>query len=191
MVGGRGERSADEDLMLAYRDGDARAFETLYHRHKGPLYRYLTRQCGDRRIAEELFQDVWARLIQARRRYTVRARFTTYLYTLAHNRLIDHYRRQGRLPASFGLDAEPRGEALAANPGCEPEQRAVAEQTAQRFAAALAALPEAQREAWLLREESGLSVEEIAIATGVAHEAAKSRLRYANKRLRKAMGLDP
>ena len=85
----------DEELMTRYRDGDARAFEVLYTRHKGPLYRYLLRQCGAAALAEELFQDVWMNLIRTRERYEARAKFTTWLYTLAHHRVIDHHRRQG------------------------------------------------------------------------------------------------
>ena len=78
--------------------GDPDAFDDLYRRHKGPLYRYMLRQCGDRAAAEELFQDVWLNVIRARATYTVMSRFVTYLYRFAHNRLIDHYRR--RLPAA-------------------------------------------------------------------------------------------
>ena len=92
----------DEELMNRYRDGDAHAFEVLYTRHKGPLYRYLLRQCGAAALAEELFQDVWMKLIRARERYETRAKFTTYLYHLAHNRLIDHYRRaKAGVPISY------------------------------------------------------------------------------------------
>ena len=88
-----GNDYTDEDLMLMYRDGDASAFEILYRRHKGPVYRFILRRCGNTGVAEELFQDVWVKLIQARERYAVSARFTTYLYRIAHNRLIDHFRK--------------------------------------------------------------------------------------------------
>src|SRR5512138_1572570 len=81
---------ADETLMLAYRDGDAGAFDRLYARHKGPVYRYLRRHAQDQ--ADELAQDVWIRVIHAREGYDVRAKFTTWLYTIAHNRLMDHFR---------------------------------------------------------------------------------------------------
>ena len=94
--------------MERYRDGDAGAFDALYGRHKGGVFRYLARQCGNRGVAEELFQDVWMNLIRARAGYTVQAKFTTYLYRLAHNRLIDHYRAQsGNVPASFDDEAGP------------------------------------------------------------------------------------
>ena len=69
--------ASDEALMSAYRDGDNGAFEILYHRHRGGLYRFLLRQCGTAAVAEELFQDVWMNLIRARRRYLPQARFAT------------------------------------------------------------------------------------------------------------------
>jgi len=79
---------ADEELMLAYKNGDAMAFETLYQRHKGSLYRYMLRQCASRAVAEELFQDVWMSIIRTRKRYYSSAKFSTYLFRVAHNRLM-------------------------------------------------------------------------------------------------------
>ena len=86
----------DEQLMEQYRDGNARAFDVLYERHKGGIYRYLLRQCNNAATAEELFQDVWMNLVRSRQRYTIQAKFTTYLYRMAHNRLIDYYRKSSR-----------------------------------------------------------------------------------------------
>src|SRR5258708_5077852 len=85
----------DEQLMLAYRDGNAGAFETLYLRHRGRLFRFVLRSVKSRATAEELFQEIWIRVIEARDRYTAQARFTTWLYTIAHNRMVDHWRRRG------------------------------------------------------------------------------------------------
>src|SRR5882757_8243947 len=113
--------TSDEGLMERYRDGDAAAFDVLYGRHKGGVFRYLARQCGNRGIAEELFQDVWMNLIRARAGYTVQARFTTYLYKLAHNRLIDHYRAQsGNAPASFDEEGGPALDDVAAPRSADP-----------------------------------------------------------------------
>src|SRR5512144_2844993 len=87
------EPATDETLMLAYGRGDARAFETLYIRHKGGTYRYFLRHAaGEPATAEELHQDLWLKVIAARERYEARARFTTWLYTLARHRLTDHWR---------------------------------------------------------------------------------------------------
>lgn len=173
----------DRDLMVAYRDGDVGAFETLYRRHKGPLYRYYRRQGLDDPTAAELFQEVWIRIIRAREGYEPGALFTTYMYRIAHNCLIDFFRRSGR-----SVDAFDEGVVSIADvPGADcdgPESGAVSLETRERFRAALAMLPEAQREAFVLREESGLGLAEIAAVTGVSAETAKSRLRYALRKLR-------
>jgi RNA polymerase sigma-70 factor (ECF subfamily) len=182
------ETATDEDLMLAYRDGDAAAFDQLYARHKGGVFRYVLRLVKDRGAAEELFQDVWMNLIRARAGYTVQAKFTTYLYRLAHNRAIDHFR--AHKPGLVSLDDETAsGEVLAiaapasADPAVQVENRLAA----GRLLALIEALPAAQREAFILHQEGGMGVDEIAAATGVNRETAKSRLRYALAKLRAGM----
>jgi len=181
-----GTRS-DEDLMLSFRGGDAEAFAVLYGRHKAPLYRYMLRQCREAAVAEDLVQDVWTNLIRARARYEVQARFATYLYRLAHNRLIDHYRRRSGVPPSYDDPDDPLLERLPGPDTLQPEEQAGRSQDVARLLALLAALPEAQREAFVLREEAGLTLEQIADVTGVPVETAKSRLRYAVARLRAGM----
>lgn len=183
-----GAESSDEELMLGYRDGDAAAFDVLYARHKGGLYRYLLRQCRNAAAAEELFQDVWMNLIRARAGYTVQARFTTYLYHLAHNRLIDHYRKSSQVAISSFEDAEGEAlEELADDRALPPDAAYNSRQQALRLLELLAELPESQREAFLLQQEGGMSIEEIAQSTGVTRETAKSRLRYAMSKLRRGM----
>lgn len=173
--------------MQSYAQGDALAFEILYTRHKGGLYRYLLRHCGSQGIAEELFQDIWMNLIRTRERYAVKAKFTTFLYRIAHNRLIDHYRRQR---PQISLDDDPAPaltEALIANPQDEPVNQAQTEQLALQLKQAITTLPAAQRDVFLLREEAGLTLEQIAAVTGVELEAVKSRFRYAIQKLRKQL----
>ena len=180
--------SSDEELMLLYRDGEAGAFDVLYARHKGGVYRYLLRQCREAGAAEELFQDVWMNLVRARAGYTVQAKFTTYLYRLAHNRLIDHYRKNR--PAAVVSLEEEDGTAAIELPDerIRPAAEALdAKRQAARLAELIAGLPEAQREAFLMQQEGDMSVEEIAQATGVSRETAKSRLRYAMTKLRQGM----
>lgn len=182
------ENTSDEELMERYRDGDAGAFDALYGRHKGGVFRYMARQCGNRGVAEELFQDVWMNLIRARTAYTVQARFTTYLYRLAHNRLIDYYRAQsGHAAASFDDENGPSLDDVAAARGDDPAVSADVRQQAGRMLQLIENLPAAQKEAFLLHQESDMSVEEIAQATGVSRETAKSRLRYAIAKLREGM----
>lgn len=179
----------DEQLMLRYRDGDSRAFELLYTRYQRPLFRYLQHQCGNAAIAEELFQDVWMNLIKARERYQVTASFKTFIYRMSHNRLIDHYRRQKHgIPVSYD-DNEDMQNTWAFADTITPEQTVAGEQQLTRLLTALESLPEAQREAFLLKESTGLSLEQIAEITGVNSETAKSRLRYATYKLRKVVEL--
>ena len=181
--------AGDEQLMLAYREGDAGAFEQLYRRHKGALFRFVLRSVRDRATAEELYQEIWMRAIEARARYEVQAKFTTWLYTIAHNRLVDHWRKRGLTLVS--LDQEESGQAEPrAGADYEPHRMLEAQQTLARFARAFEALPPAQREAFLLHEEAGMSVAEIARATGAGEEAAKSRLRYALSKLKEAVSDD-
>src|SRR5213592_6407 len=161
----------DEQLMLAYRDGNAAAFETLYLRHRGRLFRFVLRSVKSRATAEELFQEIWMRVIEARERYAPQARFTTWLYTIAHHRMVDHWRRRGL--SLVELDEQDP-------PGDSPDP-------ARQLEAREALARVAQGEAFLLHEEAGLSIAEIAAATGSNAEAAKSRLRYAVARLKAAV----
>jgi RNA polymerase sigma-70 factor (ECF subfamily) len=178
---------ADEQLMLDYAGGDAGAFEALYARHKAPLFRYVLRSVRGRGEAEELYQDIWMKVIEARSRYAPQAKFTTWLYTVAHNRLVDHWRSKGLATVSLDDEEATLAEPVAA-PSSEPHRIAEAADTLSRLAAALAALPLAQREAFLLHHEGELTAAEIAAATGTHEEAAKSRLRYAMNKLREVIG---
>ncbi len=177
---------SDEDLMLAYAAGDAAAFDALYARHKGGVYRYFLRQCRHAGAVDELFQDVWMNLIRARATYTASAKFTTYLYRLAHNRLIDYYRANGHVTLVSADDEsyEDIVVSLPASSALQPDRRAENRQLGERLKAAVAALPAAQREAFLLQHEGGLSLAEIAELTGAGVETVKSRLRYAVSKLK-------
>lgn len=205
------EGSEDSQLLTRYATGDIAAFETLYGRHRGPLYRYFLRQCGDPEVAAALFQEVWVRIIKARDRHPPGAPFTTYLYQIGHDCLVDHYRQSGQ-PLSAG-DGEPEtGEipdllaeeldpAFASarwslvdweqdtgDPASGPETANSAAQRAARVWSALEALPPEQREAFLLHEEGAMGPAEIAQVTGASLETVKSRLRYAVHKLRGALG---
>lgn len=164
--------------MISYREGTAAAFDVLYARHKGGLYRYVLRQLNNQPdIASEIFQDIWMKLINARDRYRAEAKFSTYLYRLAHNRLVDHWRSEKCQQAQ--LENTDEIESDVAQPPSELQQKQAQLQIKQ----AIAQLPEEQRSAILLKEEASLSLAEIAEVTGVNRETVKSRLRYGVKRL--------
>lgn len=172
----------DSALMLRYKDGDTAAFEVLYRRHNDALYRYLLRLCKNRHSAEDVFQDVWGKIIKARGTYRPTAKFTTFMYRVAHNCFIDHVRRNKRHGNNTEFEPE-----IHASGGEHLETTTERSLARQRLSVALGHLPDEQRDVFLLFEESGLSLEEIATVTGSNRETVKSRLRYAVKKLRSAI----
>ncbi|HSG64198.1 MAG TPA: sigma-70 family RNA polymerase sigma factor [Gammaproteobacteria bacterium] len=173
---------ADQDLMLRFRDGHTAAFGELYDRHRGPLYRYFARQTT-RASVDDLFQETWMRVIRAKDDYRPDPSFRAYLYRIAHNVLVDHYRREGHasLPQASD-DIDP------IDPAIGPDGQYERAELRAAFAAALERLPAEQREAFLLHEEAGLTLEQIAAVVGAGRETVKSRLRYAVARLRETLG---
>lgn len=184
---------SDEALLADFAGGDAGAFAILYARHERPVFRFLRRSLGNDAAAQDLMQDVWLAVIRHAASFEPRARFTNWLYGIARNRLIDHWRARRD---TVSLDQEAANDAgvaaapidcLAAGEDCEPEVQALSREQAAAFVAAVEQLPAPQREAFLLHAEGGLTVEDVAQLTGVGRETAKSRLRYAMTRLRAAM----
>jgi RNA polymerase sigma factor (sigma-70 family) len=172
---------SDEELMQAYAGGDMTAFECLYARYRGPLYRYILRQVSDAAIANDLYQGSWEKIIRGRDHYTARAPFKAWMFRIAHNHVVDHFRRLRPvvdLPQTDGLPADGPG----------PERTLLREESTARLAAAMQNLPAEQREVVLLRLEGGFDLDTIARLTGVNPETAKSRLRYAIVKLRAALG---
>lgn len=177
----------DGELMLRYARGDLQAFERLYARHRTALYRYLARHTRNAAAADDLFQEVWSRIITSRERYQPRAQFRTFLFRIAHNCFIDHCRRAAtRMEDATDAQAIAE-ESLAAPESDAPDRHAEHAETLARYRAALRSLPAEQRDVFLLYEESGLAIAEIAAISGVGVETAKSRLRYALAKLRAAL----
>lgn len=173
----------DHALMLRYgSDGDMAAFEALYGRYRGSLYRYLLRQCGDPDAAQDLYQEVWQRVIHSRAEYRPTGKFSAWLFRVAHNCLADRARRAQRRPGDTwwaSLEDTP-----VAGDERDPAEEAAMRETAARLRVAIDELSPEQRDAFLLHQESGLTLEEIGRVAGVGRETIKSRLRYAVARLR-------
>jgi len=177
--------TTDENLMRRYAKGETDTFEVLYERHKGGVYRYFLRQCNDESIAQELFQDVWLKVINSRKRYQPTAKFSTWLYTLAHHRLVDWYRRQKIRFAVDGVVDDIEDHA-AGDEGL-PENELQRARLVEALKAAMCELPPEQLEVFVLHQERGFSVAEIAEIAGLGKEATKSRYRYAVRKLRNAL----
>ena len=191
--------------MTAYAGGDARAFEQLYARHQASLYRFVRRLLGSALNAQtdEVFQDTWLRVVQARARWEPQgATFRTWLYTLAHHRVIDMLRRSGREVSidAFTADDDAPWEPSSADSAAwqhwpapsgaasHTEELAFWRRAGERLLACLEQLPLPQRSAFLLHHDDGLALDEVASALEVGFETAKTRLRYAMSKLRTCMG---
>lgn len=183
---------SDAELMLAFRGGDARAFETLVQRHQRGIYNFILRSVRDRARTEELLQEVFLRVVRAKDRYERTAKFTTWIYAIARNLCVDESRRarfrdHKSLDAKQpGRDGEEGGTLLARMPAPEvpTDEAAEAPTLRSRMSAAIDALPDDQREVFLLRQMSGLSFREIGETLGVPENTIKSRMRYALEKLR-------
>ncbi|MEO5697698.1 MAG: sigma-70 family RNA polymerase sigma factor [Burkholderiaceae bacterium] len=193
---------SDDTLMSGYAAGDTSAFERLYARHQAGLYRFVRRLLGSamNAQADEVFQDTWLRVVQARARWEPQgASFRTWLYTLAHHRAIDLLRRSGRevaLDAFEGDDGEPWApdagawQHWPAPAGAAPQGDELAfwRRAGEKLLSCLDQLPMPQRSAFLLHHDDGLTLDEVASALEVGFETAKTRLRYAMSKLRTCMG---
>ncbi len=181
--------ASDEELLRGYAAGQASAFEQLYRRHELRVFRYLVRNLRDHALAEEALQETWFAVAREAARYQPTARFTTWLFTIAHHRLIDAVRARRTTVAWEAIEQETP-QALAIGDGSSvagPYAAALASEQWDAVLRALAALPEEQRQAFLLQQEADLSVEEIAAICGCSFETAKSRLRYARSKLRELL----
>ena len=183
----------DEDLLAAFQAGDAQAFERLLRRHRGPLFTFLLRMVGDRTRAEDLTQEAFLRVVRAAARWEARARFQTWLYTVARNLCVDQSRRDrfrradsldAQVPSKDGGEGPPLVEALA-NDDALPDRAADSALVRPALERALDALPSEQREVFLLREQAGLPFKEIAELVGCNENTVKSRMRYALEGLRR------
>lgn len=174
--------TTDEQLMQRFCAGDSAAFETLYQRHRDPVFRFVHRLAATGMDCEALFQDVWMRVIEAREQWREERLFRPWLYRIAHNRVVDALRRESSAgkPDEIGVETLPSA-------ARDQDVIALLLDCVRRLQALLGRLPETQRSAFLLQQEAGLSLAQIGEVTGVERETVKSRLRYAFKRLRQGL----
>ena len=177
------KKLSDEQLVLNYSKGDVASFEEIYERHKGALFRYCLRNFKQRAVAEECFQEIWMKIIKNRERYQPKALFTTYLYRIAQNTIIDCYRKDKKRLQDCEFDEQSLGRQYPDN----DDTPAIQQQTklqVMELRKQIANLPFEQRNTLLLKLNSDLSLEEIATILNCGKETVKSRLRYATSKLR-------
>src|SRR5262245_12888448 len=183
--------------MLAFRGGDARAFEVLVRRYRAPVFNFILRYTGQRARAEDLLQETWLKVVRSAVEYEPRARFTTWVYTIARNLCVDSarkesYRQADSLEAPVGASGDDGGDGRALGEmlpdgSNSPERGAHNARVRPMLERALASLPEEQREVFILREYSGIAFKEIAQVTQTSENTVKSRMRYALEGLRKRL----
>ncbi len=175
---------SDAELMLGYANGEIRDFEQLYHRHKKALYQYVLKKCSDKSIADELYQDVWARVISSRHGYTPSAPFRSWLYRIARNRVIDYYRSNKSQSLTVEFVDTSETQITTIQQPLTPDELAQITQSTDALQKAINTLPQAQQDAVLLHHVAGMSLSEIADTCASTRETIKSRLRYAVIKLR-------
>jgi RNA polymerase sigma-70 factor (ECF subfamily) len=185
---------SDEALMMAYRAGDARAFERLVARHEKAVWNFLRRFVRDATAAEDLLQEVFLRVIKSADEWRGAAKFSTWLYTIARNLCVDHARRAVHRdaasldgPAHAGAEADATLHDRIASPAPRADEVVADRQAKAKIDAAIATLPPEQREVFLMREVMEMPFAEIAAAVGASEPTVKSRMRYALEKLRAAL----
>jgi RNA polymerase sigma-70 factor, ECF subfamily len=176
-----GVEASDEELMRRFRAGEGGAFPLLVQRHRARVFAFVLRLTQDRSRAEDVLQETWLRVVRGAATYQPTAKFTTWVYTIARNACLDGARRE-KHRATSALDEEPED---TGTPWSNPERGASAAELRPLLEAAVAALPEEQREVFLLRELAGIPFAEIARMTGAPEPTVKSRMRYALEALQK------
>lgn len=172
--------SSDEELMLAYREGDAQALRELFSRYAGPLTRAVTRMLRDEERSRDVVQQTFLQVHRARADFDRSRSFRPWLYTIGLNLARDELRRRGRRPEE-SLEYEPAGD--------EPTQEQAVQRSENRarLEAALAELSAEQREVVVLHWFEGLSFAEIATTTGAGLSAVKVRAHRAYKKMRQLL----
>jgi len=184
--------AADEVLMLRYKEGDLEAFEILLERYQQPLFTFVFRFCNDYHQSEDLVQEVFLRLIKSAKSYEPKAKFSTYIYTFAHNICVDHFRRGKKrktvsLSQPIDIEQDLTLEDTVKDDRANPEKEYRQKSLEKALQEAVSQLPEEQREVFLLREQMNLPFEEIARVVGCLPSTAKSRMRYALQSIRQKL----
>lgn len=186
----KGDNDTDEALMERFRQGDARAFERLLSKHEKGVYNFIYRMMRHEETANDLLQETFLRVVKNAQRYSPKAKFTTWLYTIARNQCIDamrraKHRRHRSLDQKMGRDAD--GPTLMDKlPGRSADgfSRTDAREMTVRIEAAVEQLSDEQREVFVMRQFRNLKFKEIAEVIGVSENTIKSRMRYALENLR-------
>ncbi len=185
--------SSDEQLIAAFNEGDAEAFAEILRRYRRPIFNFILRSVRNIEKAEDLQQEVFLRVVQRSDQFEGKSKFSTWLYTIARNLCIDMsrkmvHRRHASLDAPVRADegSAPLVDRIASTE-LETDRRATSNHLQSEIAHAVEALPDLQREVFVLRHVQGMSFKEIARVVDASENTVKSRMRYALTRLQQAL----
>src|SRR5687767_14168618 len=178
----------DHELIHLFKDGNLDALEALVLRHKDKLYTSILFLVKDKYLAEDIFQDVFIRIIDTLKggRYTDEGKFLPWAMRIAHNLCVDHFRKVKRSPSIKTSDDRDIFEVLNFSEA-GADQRMMAEQSHDKVRKMIDLLPEDQREVIILRHYADLSFKEISSLTKCSINTALGRMRYGLINLRKMM----
>src|SRR5215216_1389472 len=181
-------KKTDHELIQDFQDGDLYALETLILRHKEKMYTSIFFLVKDKYLAEDIFQDVFIRIIDTIRggRYTEEGKFLPWAMRIAHNLCVDHFRKVKRTPTIKNSEDQDIFEVLNFTEDCA-ETKMIKRQSYNRVKDMLDLLPEDQREVIILRHYGDMSFKEIAAVTNCSINTALGRMRYGLINLRKMM----
>ena len=181
-------KKTDHELIHLFRDGNIDALETLVLRHKDKLYTSIMFLVKDKYLAEDIFQDVFIRIIDTMRggRYTEEGKFLPWAMRIAHNLCVDHFRKVKRSPTIRNSEDKDIFEVLSFSDE-NAESGMIRRQSHDRVRNMLQRLPEDQREVIILRHYADMSFKEIAAVTNCSINTALGRMRYGLINLRKLM----
>lgn len=176
------DQANDEELLSLYCSGNNPAFDILYNRHRDSLYRFILRQNNNIiAVTEEIFQEVWINVINNKNQFRNDSKFSTWLYQIARNKLIDNARKSATRKEKLHDNIDTQS-VESSTP--EPDHKTQLELCIELLQGFVLQLPEEQKEAFVLKHDTSKSIDDLALITNTTHETFKSRLRYAMKKLR-------
>ena len=178
---------SDKQLVDSYRNGNVASFELLVERHQNKVFSYILSLVRDRQLADDIFQDTFLKIIRTIKAgaYKEEGKFIQFAMRIAHNLIIDHFRKSKRLPMVDAVNKEYDLIDNAKITDLSVEDKMVTEQVYDDIRKMIDFLPEEQREVLNMRMYADMSFKEIADATNVSINTALGRMRYAIINLRK------
>jgi len=181
--------STDYELIQKFIEGEQSCFEQLIQRHKNKVFAYISMYIRDQALAEDIFQDTFLKVIQSVKsgRYSDNGKFLAWVMRIAHNLIIDHFRRIKQMNTMSNDDYEADIFNSRRFSDSNIEDTIIKRQLRKDIRMMISQLPDDQKEVVILRHYAGLSFKEIADVTEVSINTALGRMRYALINLRKIM----